>query len=346
MPELRQDPVTRRWVVIATERAKRPSSFTRAAKVAVQPSSQCPFCEGRESMTPPEVMAYRAPGTAPDTPGWEVRVVPNLYPAFGPASGSLDPVTVGPYRRMNGLGVHEVIINGPDHEHDLGQLPVAKVAQIVQAYTDRIRAHRTNPLLQYLLVIVNHGKEAGASLEHPHAQLFGIPLVPPTVEEEVAGLARYRAEHGECAYCAILAYEREVGERVVYENEGFVVLSPYAARTPFETWILPKEHQPNFEDLDERQRWLFAEALQTLTSRLYYGLNDPPFNFYIHTRPTQSPADYHWHLELLPKLAIAAGFELGTGIMINTVLPEAAAEFLRSVQPGEAVSVEAPPLHR
>jgi len=333
MPELRQDLVTGRWVAIATERAKRPSSFSRAASVAVPPSAKCPFCVGHESMTPPEVMAYRAPGTQPNTPGWEIRVVPNLYPAFGPADQAPVVKKCGPYETMTGVGIHEVLISSPSHGDDLAQLPVSQVAKIVRSYVDRYDAHRNNPYIKYMLVINNHGKEAGASLEHPHSQLFGIPIVPFNVREELDGVRRYREHHGSCVYCDILKTEESAGVRVIFDNQWFLVYAPFASRTPFEAQILPKWHSARFETMIPEQQEAFAAALHELTARIFKGLNDPPFNYYIHTAPVHGDTeqDYHWHLELLPKLAIAAGFELATGIMINVATPESAAEYLRTV---------------
>lgn len=348
MPELRQDPVTGQWVAIATERAKRPSSFTRAAAVAVPAASQCPFCEGHEAMTPPEVLAYRAPGTEPNTPGWSVRAVPNLFPAFGPPNAPPTVSENGPYKVMNGSGVHEVIIHSPNHEQDLAELPVEQVDSVIRAYQDRYNANRENPNLQYLLLIDNHGKEAGASLEHPHSQLFGIPLVPPNVQEEIDGLHRYRQEHRNCAYCDIIANERRNGERVIDESPIFLVYAPFASRAPFELQLIPKWHTARFETLTPEQRRELAEALKQTTARLTRGLNNPPFNFYIHTAPVHAgpDLDYHWHVEILPKLAIPAGFELGSGVMINTVTPESAAEYLRGINPAdESPTTSAPSLH-
>ena len=348
MPQLRQDLVTGHWVAIATERAKRPSSFSRTAGVPVQPAAQCPFCVGHESMTPPEVMAYRAPGTQPNTPGWEVRVVPNLFPAFGPAD--VEPVisSDGPYRTMTGVGVHEVLISSPSHGDDFAQLGVDQITKIVRSFVDRYNAHRTNPAIQYMLIINNHGKEAGASLEHPHSQLFGIPLVPFAVREELDGVNRYRQANGRCVYCEILKNEQSSGERVILDNEWFLVYAPFASRTPFEASILPKWHSARFETMSSEQQQAFARALHELTARLSTGLNDPPFNFYIHTAPVHSDGepDFHWHLELLPKLSIAAGFELGTGVMINVATPESAAEYLRTVDLNAvAPSPAAPGVH-
>ncbi|MBI2952968.1 MAG: galactose-1-phosphate uridylyltransferase [Chloroflexi bacterium] len=346
MPELRQDPVTLKWVTIAVERAKRPHTFTQAPKVVVKATGECPFCYGHEGETPPEVMAYRDPGTGPNTAGWSVRVVPNLYPAFGPASGDLNPRHVGPYTVMNGLGAHEVLISSPEHYKDLALLPQDQVTLILKSYIDRYLVHRNNPVLKYVLIIVNHGKEAGASREHPHAQLFGIPIVPHTVVEEIEGLQRYKTEKGTCAYCDVLAYEMKVGERIVYENDKFVVFAPYASKVPFETWLMPKSHGAHFEAMSDQEVRACGDALRTGLAKLHYGLNDPPFNFYIHTAPYSGEGNglYHWHIEILPKLSIWAGFELGSGIMINTALPESAAEFLRKVpleepSPAQATAV-------
>lgn len=330
MPELRQDPITLHWVAIATERAKRPHTFTRASKVETVVGAACPFCPGHESETPPEVMAFRAPGTLPDTPGWEVRVVPNLFPAFGPPIGSLNPHTVGPYAAMSALGVHEVLISTPEHYKDIGELPLESVERIVSGYVARYRAHKDNAIIQYILIINNVGREAGASREHPHAQLFGIPLVPTFAAEELTGAANYRDAHGSCPYCDIVSYECTAAERLVYENDRFMVIAPYASRVPFESWVIPKTHSPFFEEMRQDEQRLFADALRVLVAKLTNALNQPPFNYFIHTSPCHDgDGQYHWHLELMPKLSIAAGFELGSGVMINTVMPEQAAEFLR-----------------
>jgi UDPglucose--hexose-1-phosphate uridylyltransferase len=331
--ELRQDPVTGLWVAVATERAKRPHEFISAAKWGVETSGACPFCPGNESETPPEVMAYRMPGTAPDTPGWQVRVVPNLYPAFGPATGESAMRTEGPYRAMHALGVHEVLIITPEHRADIGALPLEDVKTLVRCYVDRYLAHRNDPTIEYITIVHNHGREAGASREHPHSQLFGIPLVPSAVETELAGLRRWREERAGCAYCDLVQYECKTGDRLVYENEQFVVFAPYASRVPFETWSIPKAHWGDFEAMNEGQQAQFADALRALLAKVVRGLNGVSFNYWIHSAPCRTAGGdlYHWHLELLPKLSIQAGFELGAGVMIETVPPEQAAAFLRGV---------------
>jgi UDPglucose--hexose-1-phosphate uridylyltransferase len=288
-------------------------------------------------------MAYREPNTKPDTPGWKVRVVPNLYPAFGRSSGELNSRRVGPYTVESALGVHEVLINSTEHYKDIALLPQEHVSHVLKAYIDRYLVHRSNPNVKYMLIIVNHGKEAGASREHPHAQLFGTPIVPPSLIEEIEGVRRYRAEKGSCPYCDMLSYEMKVGDRVIFENDRFLVFAPYASKVPFETWLMPKNHSANFENMSDQDVHACAEALKNGLMKLHLGLNDPPFNYYIHTAPYQdhSNGDYHWHLEILPKLSIWAGFELGSEIMINTALPESAAEFLRNVPLMDTAAVEA-----
>jgi UDPglucose--hexose-1-phosphate uridylyltransferase len=331
MPELRRDPITHEWVVISTERAKRPHDFARQSRTPAQQETNCPFCAGNESKTPPEVLAYRVDGTAPDTPGWLVRVVPNLYPAFGPASGDLAAQKDGLYQSMNGLGGHEVIITSPSHTEDIASLPLEQVDCMTRAYIDRYLSHKANPIVQFVHIIQNYGRDAGASREHPHSQLFAIPLVPELVATELEGAQRHHTERGSCVFCDVLQEELRGGERIILENERFVVFAPYASRVPFEMWLMPKAHRPRFETMGEHDVSAFSAALQEALALLRNGLNDPPFNYWIHTTPTQMAVDdvYHWHLEILPKLSFAAGFELGTGIMINSALPETAAAFLR-----------------
>ena len=331
MPQLRQDLITGRWVAVATERAKRPDSFSQAAKESVQARDVCPFCPGHEEMTPPEVLAYRAPGTEANGPGWWVRVVPNLYAAFRLQPDGQERRD-GHFIQRDAIGACEVLISSPDHRAATPQLDRHQVEEIVQSYVDRSKAHASNPALDYVLILYNHGRPAGASLEHPHSQLYAISLVPPDFQEELDGARRFMALEGRCAFCQALEEERQARARIVMENEFFTVYCPYAARTPFETWIVPRRHSAALIDLEvEQEKPAFAEALQRTLLALYRGLNDPPFNYYIHTAPLKGDVRsvYHWHLELIPKLSIAAGFELGTGLWINVVKPEDSAAFLR-----------------
>jgi UDPglucose--hexose-1-phosphate uridylyltransferase len=339
LPQLRQDLITGRWVAVATERARRPDSFTQAVKEAVAARDVCPFCPGHEAMTPPEVLAYRAPGTAPNSEGWWVRVVPNLYAVFRLEPDGLEHRD-GRFWQRDAIGACEVLISSPDHQAPTPLLPRRQVEEIVQSYLDRYRHHAANPALEYVLILYNHGRPAGASLEHPHSQLYAIGLVPPGVVDELEGARRFRDQHDACVFCTTLEDERRAGDRIIFENDGFVVFAPYAARTPFETWIMPRRHTAAFGDLDLRsEKPAFAEALQLTLKALRDGLNDPPFNYFIHSQPVKGNlADaYHWHLELIPKLSTAAGFELGTGMWINVVKPEDSAAFLRErIQKGVA----------
>jgi UDPglucose--hexose-1-phosphate uridylyltransferase len=282
-------------------------------------------------MTPPEVLAYRSPGTAPNSEGWWLRVVPNLYAAFRPEPEGQEQRD-GRFWQRDAIGACEVLISSPDHRAPTPLLPRRQVEEIVQSYVDRYRTHAQNPSLEQVLVIYNHGRLAGASLEHPHSQLYAISLVPPNIQEELSGARRFYEREGICVFCRTLEEERRAEARIVFENEAFVVFAPYAARTPFETWIMPRRHEASLANLDsDREKPAFAEALQLTLSALYDGLNDPPFNYYIHSAPLKASVEreYHWHLELIPKLSIAAGFELGSGMWINVVKPEESASFLR-----------------
>ena len=331
MPQLRQDLITGRWVAVATERARRPDSFSQAAKEAVAARDVCPFCPGHEAMTPPEVLAYRPAGMPANGEGWSIRVVPNLYAAF-----RLEPdgqeQREGRFWQRDAIGACEVLISSPDHRTPTPMLPRRQVEEIVRAYVDRYQHHAMNPSLEHVLILYNHGRPAGASLEHPHTQLYAIGLQPPTFADELEGASRFYLANAACVFCRTLEDERRVGTRIIFENEAFVVFAPYAARTPFETWIMPRRHTASFGDLDlSREKSAFAEALQLTLKALQEGLNDPPFNYFIHSAPSKANAAdvYHWHLELIPKLSTAAGFELGSGMWINVVKPEESAAFLR-----------------
>lgn len=334
MPELRRDPVTGRWVVIATERARRPESFSQAVREAVPPAAACPFDEGNEHLTPPEVFAIRRPGSQPDGPGWSVRVVPNLYPSFTMAATAA-MVAAGPaelYEVQPATGAHEVIISSPDHWRSTAQLPLEQVERMVRAWVMRMRTHAGNPRVAYVQLIYNHGRSAGASLEHPHAQLFALPFIPPVLLEELGGAEQFHRQHGRCVFCAMVEAELASDERMVFAGDRFVAVAPFASRVPFETWILPRYHSCRFEELAAAEISDFAGMLQQVTAALHRKLNDPPYNFFIHTAPCRSPElpHYHWHLELLPRLTTWAGLEYGTGVIVNTMAPEAAAVFLRA----------------
>jgi UDPglucose--hexose-1-phosphate uridylyltransferase len=331
MPELRRDPLLGRWVIIATDRAHRPSDIPRLAAPAT--GAYCPFCPGQESSTPPEILAYRD-GTAPNAPGWNLRVVPNRYPALM-IEGDLDREGLGLYDRMNGVGAHEVIIESPEHRAGLGDLSVERVQAVLWAYRDRIVDLRRDVRFRSILVFKNHGRPAGATLEHGHSQLIALPIVPGLVEAELLGARKHYEAKERCLFCDVITQERREGLRVVAENDHAIALAPYASRSAFETWILPRRHASHFEELDRTQAQGIAEIVKLTLRKLDVALENPPYNLMLHTAPLREAPmpHYHWHIEIVPTLTQLAGFEWGSGFHINPTPPEEAAEFLRKTTP-------------
>ena len=329
MAELRQDIVTGNWVVVASERALRPTSFKKAC--TVEPAGEpkdCPFCPGHELMTPLEVLSIREPGSAPDTPGWQVRVFPNKYPAFetGDAVGPSEPM----FQRRPGDGTHEVIIDTPDHWKSIATMSEEEVALLLRVYRHRYMVSAEDPHVRYVHIIVNHGREAGASLEHSHSQLFGVPIVPPLPQQEQAGASWYSSRHEGCVFCDTLERELAVGERIIFEDNNFVAIAPWASRLPFEAWLIPRLHQESFGMITDEGIDAFSVALHRLLGYYIERFGDIPYNFYIHSSPTDGSSHqyYHWHLEIVPKLILTGAFELGTATMINVTTPEHAASLL------------------
>jgi UDPglucose--hexose-1-phosphate uridylyltransferase len=332
MPELRKDYITNGWVVISTERGARPIDFKKSEICAPAPApADCPFCAGNESKTPSEIMAYRAAGTERNTPGWWVRVIPNKFPALK-IEGDVNHQVNHLFSCMNGIGAHEVLIETPEHCESIATLPDGHVQEIVNAYKDRYNDLTKDRRLKYILIFKNHGKEAGASLAHPHSQIIAMPMIPRRIMDELEGARNYwYSTGGNCIYDDIIKRELEDKERVVLETDGFVALCPYAARFPFEVWILPKTHDPIFEDVGDDERAKLSYILKWVLKTMYKRLGNPPYNYYIHTAPSDRNdyRFYHWHLEITPRLSQAAGFERGTGFYINSVTPEDAARLLR-----------------
>ncbi|NIS73712.1 MAG: galactose-1-phosphate uridylyltransferase [Deltaproteobacteria bacterium] len=328
MPELRKDPITGRWVIISSERAKRPHDF---AKVAVKrKGGLCPLCPGNERMTPQEVFAVRGDGSSPNQPGWKIRVVPNKFPALM-IEGDQGKGAEGIYDRMNGIGAHEVILETPDHDKDMFDFDIKDVGNVIIAYRQRVVDLKQDARFKYVLIFKNHGQEAGASLEHSHSQLIALPIVPKRVSEEMVGGYNYFRFRDRCVYCDIVDQELSGKERMVDENADFVSVAPYAPRFPFETWIVPKEHRAIFESINDGEISSFAEILLLTLRRLNDVLSNPPFNYVIHASPFNvgEVEHYHWHLEIIPKLTKIAGFEFGSGFYINPTPPEEAARYLR-----------------
>lgn len=327
MPEFRKDYVTDTWVVFSPARAKRPVDLRDQGR-GTDPS-RCPFCPGHETMTPPEILAYRKQGP-PNSPGWWIRCIPNAFPALQ-IEGDLHPRVTQLFHSMNGVGAHEVIIETPEHSARLSDFSDFQMQEVITAYKQRYIDLTGDKRLKYILIFKNHGERAGASLSHPHSQLIATPIVPRHILEEVNAIHRfYEATGGSCIYCDIVETELEEERRIVAENASFIALSPYAARFPFETWILPKAHEMAFEDLADSERTPLAWMLKDVLGRLYHVLDDPPFNYYIHTSPCgHKETKFHWHVEITPRLTEVAGFERGTGFYINSVLPEDAASILK-----------------
>ena len=329
MAELRKDPILERWVVFSTERAKRPSEFV-VEKAEKKQEIRCPFCEGNEGMTPPEILSYRKDGSMPNTPGWWVRVVPNKYPALG-IEGELNKRQRGIYDMMNGIGAHEVIIECPQHLEDIISLDQKNIEEIIWVYRDRMRDLAQDLRFEYALIFKNKGRIAGASLNHSHSQIIVTPVVPKRTEEELAGSNKYFTLKGKCVFCDIINQELDSKERILWDNEDFVSLCPFASRFPYEINILPRQHYSNFETITERGVKNLAVMLRKCLGSLDKTIPDVPYNYLIHTSPyTLANLDYyHWHLEIIPRLTRVAGFEWGTGFYINPVLPEEAAGYLR-----------------
>ncbi|HWO57961.1 MAG TPA: galactose-1-phosphate uridylyltransferase [bacterium] len=330
MPELRKDPISGRWVIIATDRTERPNDFRRVSEARHTDPANCPFCPGNERETPHELVAVRGNGSAPDTPGWQVRAVPNRYPALR-IEGDLNREGLGVYDKMNGVGAHEVIIETPNHDEELADLDERRINDVLRVCQWRVSDLMHDERFRYVLLFKNQGQAAGASLEHAHTQLIATPVVPRQVIEELEG-ARYYFNHRErCIFCDIVRQEISDGERLVDQTPHFVALSPYAARFPFETWILPRGHQPAYWTISEEHRLEFATILRRVLLRQRAALGDPSFNYMVHSSPfgLERDPEYHWHLEIIPRLTSIAGFEWGTGFHINPTSPEEAASVLR-----------------
>ncbi len=331
MPELRKDPIIGRWVIISTERGRRPSEFLSEEVKAKD--GFCPLCEGNEDKTPPEVFAIRENCSPPNSPGWTLRVVPNKFPALR-VEGTLNREGEGLYDKMNGVGAHEVIIETPKHDETLSTLPIDKVIKVLTAYRERMLDLFRDPRVRHVLVFKNHGAAAGASLEHSHSQIIALPVVPKRVSEELDGARAYYQYKDRCVFCDIIHQEMKHKARIIEENRVAIALAPFASRFPFEIWILPKDHSAYFHHAQEAQFEDLALMLSDALRRIDSTLPGSPYNFMLHAAPSNGKDEefYHWHIEIIPKLTNVAGFEWGTGFYINPTPPEEAAKYLRETQ--------------
>jgi len=344
--ELRKDYLLNRWVVIAAERKRRPTDFVkedREEKVGV-----CPLCPGNEHMTPPAVLVY-----VPSNGGirkerdqngfrhknWLVRCVPNLYPAFTPSSRQEKTRLEESPILASAIGHHEVLVESPRHNEHPGVARIPQLVHVINAYLDRLNELSANTYVKFVSIFRNHGLEAGASLSHAHTQLITTPLVPRIMSEELGASKRHWTKNKQCAFCEILTKEKD-SPRFIWENESFIAFAPWASVHPFEFWILPKSHQSGLLDVSRTEIEDLAVALRTCLGGLRFLLNDPPYNFGFHIALNKEDSfHYHWHLEVYPKLTIWAGFEKNTGMFINVVPPEDAAENLREAVQKETKSL-------
>jgi UDPglucose--hexose-1-phosphate uridylyltransferase len=332
MPELRKDPITGTWVIISEERKKRPKYYQIVVDKDLSMPENCPFCPGNEAMTPPETYALRTGLSRPNGPGWDLRVVPNKFPALR-IGGELRKSGEGFYDKISGIGAHEVIIETPQHPRDRADIDSTQIKNTLLAAKSRILDLKKDTRFKYIMVFKNFGPTAGATLSHSHTQLIALPVVPLRVQEEIEGARAHFALKERCIFCDIIQYESEADRRLLAENEHFIVLAPYAPRFSFELAIYPKKHNPAFENTTEAEMESLGTILSATLAKVARSLNHPDYNLIIHNAPCSNNVDefYHWHIEFMPVLARVAGFEWGTGFYINPISPEESIQALKII---------------
>jgi UDPglucose--hexose-1-phosphate uridylyltransferase len=334
--EIRQDPTTEEWVIVARERAKRPDDFARRQSGRKLPdfSSSCPFCPGNESMTPPQTLLYQKQRGN----GWQVRAFANKFAALSPDGRITRDTKEGFFTNMKGVGDHEVIVETPLHSRSLTSMGEDEILKVLNAYHERYNELSGQPFAKLIIIFKNHGVMAGTSLEHSHSQLVVTPVVPKHIRLRHEVAVRYYDRSGRCLYSDLTEHELKSGKRIVMETEKFVAFHPFASQRPFETWILPKKCQASFGNVSAEDLGNLAHILRINLVKLYRGLNDPDFNYVIDTAPVgdENEPYYTWHMRIIPRLTEAAGFEIGSGIYINTAVPEETARFIRDLdtEPG------------
>jgi UDPglucose--hexose-1-phosphate uridylyltransferase len=328
MPELRYNVITRDWVIIATERAKRPDQFKRKEQRKALPvfDPQCPFCPGNEKMTPPATYVVPVNG------GWRVRVTPNKFAAVS-HEGERKRTVQGIKRTITGVGVHEVIVETREHNRTTALLDDSDVETLIDAYLDRFKAASNDPRVEQVTIFKNHGEAAGTSLEHPHSQLIGTPVITTQLRDRLFSALDHFDEYGECIFCRVLDQELKEQIRLILETEYFVAFIPFAVLTPFSLLIMPRRHMACFNEMNEAEAADLAKILRRVLLKLYHGLADPDYNYVIRTAPTENMGVkyYHWYVSIIPRLTKMAGFEMGSGMFVNVSLPEENASFLRGV---------------
>lgn len=329
MSELRRDPIVGRWVIVDTDHPTKPEEFEHEEHG--WRGGVCPFCYGNESLTPPEIEAIRDASTQPNTPGWQVRVVPNKFPALQ-IEGDLDRRGLGIYDMSNGVGAHEVLIESPYHHKDIPDLLNQEIENIIRMLCRRAIDLIKDRRFKYIMVFKNYGPAAGASLEHPHTQLIALPMVPKNASEELKGSHSYFEYRERCIFCDMVRQEMQEKERIILENKYFLSFCPFVSRFPFEIMIIPKKHNGYFCHMPPEEIPALATILKDTISKVKNVFANPAYNFMIHSSPVNGDGStdyYHWHIEFIPKLTRVAGFEWGTGFYVVSTPPELAAKYLR-----------------
>jgi len=334
MPQMRKNPLTGKWVILAPERAHRPESHLPHYHPHVEHHSECHFCYGNEQITPSEVLVYGRKDDLPNTPGWELRVVLNKFPAVDMEKHFSVSCNNSMEFYSYAEGKSEVIIETPHHSKNMAHYSLKQLELVLNSYKERYIAISSEKHIKSVLIFKNQGKSAGASISHSHSQIIGLPVIPPLLEQEMLLSKKHYTEKNICIYCDMIALELKEKARIVFENDEFISFMPYAAKAPFETWILPKFHSDSFEKLTNSQITSLAEVWKVVLYKLHEGLDNAPYNYFIHTSPVHENTEnyYHWHVEIIPRTTTPAGFELGTGIFINISTPEENAKILRGIE--------------
>lgn len=332
MSELRRDPIGGRWVIVDTDHPNKPGDFEYEPQAFR--GGTCPFCYGNEHLTPPEIESIRDPHTGPNTAGWQVRVVPNKFPALQ-IEGDLNRTGVGIYDMSSGIGAHEVLIETPYHQKDIPDLVNEEVEKFISMYCRRAQDLVKDKRFKYIMIFKNFGAAAGASLEHPHTQIIALPMVPKNAMEEIKGAQHYFEYRERCLFCDIIRQETQEKERIILENKYFLSFCPFVSRFPFEICIIPRKHSSYFSHLSHEEIPHLASILKDTITKLKKVFPNLSYNFIIHTSPINGEGEldyYHWHIEFMPKLTRVAGFEWGSGFYLVSTPPELAAQYLRETK--------------
>ncbi len=333
MHELRKDPITNRWVIVLSE-SKKPEEYVISRDE--QKKSDCVFCAGREKETPPEIMSIRD-NNQPNTPGWSVRVIPEINPLLQ-VEGSLERKGMGMYDKMNSIGASELVIESPEHNKTPEEMGVEQITKIISVYKSRILDLEKDSRLRQIIVFKNSGRKAGAISSHSHSQIVATPVIPKNIKEELDIAKNYYAYKERCLFCDIIREELRSGQRVILETKNFVAFCPYAPRFPFQFWIIPKRHNCEFQDINEEEITDLSSVMLITFKNMFKTFQNSPYNYIIHTAPNRVPRqnhwhtlgdDYHWHIEVIPRITSVSGFEWGTGLYVIPTSPESAAKFLR-----------------